>query len=140
LRILAVTIGRTHVRDSDCCEAVTGLFEAGVNQARSRNVTQATQRDSMVISRCGNAATLSKQHAVDSFGSRDQSTNATTAKSAQSHAAVGARVARRPRSGGVPRARCTCLRTLDCHAAANDHERDSFAAVAAFAVVFAFAL
>jgi hypothetical protein len=68
------------------------LFDAGVTHARSRNVAQATQRDSMDHPCCGNTATVSKEATVDSLGSQDQSKNAKSAKNAKTRS--GARASR----------------------------------------------
>ena len=76
-------IGRARVRQSDCCDAMTGLFDAALNHAKSRNVAEATQRDSMDHPWCGNRTTVSKEGTVDLFGSQDQSKNAKTAKNAE---------------------------------------------------------
>jgi hypothetical protein len=115
LRVLVKTIRCARVRESDCCDAVTGLFGAGLNHARSRNVAFATQHDSMDQPWCGNAATVSNETTVGSLGSQDQSKNAKTAEAAES------RREERALHVGVRRARATAYRRRCSCPEASDH-------------------
>jgi len=125
LRVLVKTIRCARVRESDCCDAVTGLFGAGLNHARSRNVAFATQHDSMDQPWCGNAATVSKETTVGSLGSQDQSKNAKTAEAAESRReerALHVGRLRRPIHAGSVRRASNCISSaLFVHPEASDH-------------------